>query len=365
MDRTAPSTFSSINDTLANYTAFLCLARLQFALVSLIEARYHRSLTSISFIRSCLCIPSLLIWVSCFFQSSTVQFYLLFGVGVAVDIMSSLGGDIYHLTHLNKEGVKVRTMNVMFRAMKSNAKIFFGFCVVFFYESRRFAEYSDSNTAVQFNMVNYIWGSLASMVLFALFSMYSESSCHWIVSERVMNPRIQFGYFIFVKWAHYIMLGSFCAICACLSILVFDLYNPVLLTTQFPIQLSTFPDVILANTAFGIDYFVMAAALAGVTPPQWSAYHLPLLFGSLGIYLMTFSFIEFTSLQLANRQSKKRCMLIFAVGLAVMIISWIPISWNTSNQLLILCLVSGIITLILVLSQFFNMLGNEHAIPSI
>lgn len=361
---TAPSSFSTSNDTLSNLCAFLCLSRSYFAVTSIIDAYNYRTILNPAFVNACLTFPALITWITCFFTDTTPQFYSLFVIGVFVDISSLICCDLFKSRRL---GLTVKFDRPIFNligvteAMTLALQIFFGCCVWYLFETRRLVEYPDAMTAVQFIPVNFFYGSMAVLILFNLFCLYNYSLKFWMLdSERQFQnrPTEIFLYSTLLKWVHFIMTGSFGLLTASLSLLLFDLYtSPSILVNQFPVNLSTFPDSVQFNKNLEISYFKQAAEQGGITVEGRSTFYLPVVFGAYGFYLLCQSLAEVVASKLSHVDVRYKTLTTLIPGVVIVGLAFLPESlWQSSGaKITVLCTTFGISTFILFVSQFFVM----------
>jgi hypothetical protein len=92
---TVPSVFTTVNGTLYNFAAFLCLARFKFCIVSLIWAYDTLKLSTPAFINCCLSMLPMICWVICYFIDSNSVSFIIYACGVAIDLLVSIYMDFY------------------------------------------------------------------------------------------------------------------------------------------------------------------------------------------------------------------------------------------------------------------------------
>ncbi|KAJ3353181.1 hypothetical protein HDU91_005923 [Kappamyces sp. JEL0680] len=349
-----PAVFASTKDTLSNFTFFLCFSRFVFSLQSILRAFLDIRHWNLEFFNACFSALPLLAWIFCFFQTTQTQFYSLYLVGMAVDVCSIVLMDMAQGRQLRYVPLSQAAVNWISADLARSSCAFFGAALWYFFQSRVFAEYPDENASIQFDAVNYLYGSVAVLLLSCLSYTYHDASRTWSMFSTA-SPQHLFLRLVVFKWIHYILNVSYCVVASSLSLILFDLYSPLPMVPRFPVNLNKFPTVQLTVT--GNDYFSLAAAQSGIIPETKSYLHVPLFIGSLGVWIVCFSALDFLGRIESDHWHPKQKLVYLSgvlVGLVLLIVGCLPLSWSSTNLVIPLVTVSGSVSIMTLLLQILS-----------
>jgi hypothetical protein len=238
---------------------------------------------------------------------------------------------------------------VVIQAMENITSSLFGSAMWYFFQSRVFSEYPDEASAIQFNILNYIYGCMALIIMFAMAFLYKQMSRSWNFLLPPVDQSISLFKLAGFKWIHLIYTTSNLMVSACLSLLVFDLYAPLERFPRYPLNLYKFPTELEVN-APGILYFQSAAALGGIPTSPLMAYYLPSLLGSIGSSMISLCILDYfvRSSKVITIQRKYVYVTLIIFGAVSIGAAWLPIIW-TSLHLVVLGILSVVLSLLLLL----------------
>ncbi|KAJ3322314.1 hypothetical protein HDV06_003208 [Boothiomyces sp. JEL0866] len=286
---TAPSCFSTVGNTLSNFTFFLLAARFVYFVRGLALAKTFTkdfSFADSYFITASISLIPIAPWIICIFLTNFSQSYTSFWIGTLIDIAIIITGDVVKLAFIPAlyGELPPTYLAIWQERWKFSLTSIAGIGIFHLVENNMMVGFPELYTSVKFNIVHYIW------TLAALSMIYSFRTLHQIAIKDD-KPHISLIKgsiaLVILKWIHVVIGLLFMLTISLLKISTSDLNSSQMQRFYLPMNMTVFGiDSMQITEAVGLNYLAEFTSLIGAPRILSSAFYLQVLMGCSGMYLI-------------------------------------------------------------------------------
>ncbi|KAJ3257030.1 hypothetical protein HK103_005014 [Boothiomyces macroporosus] len=346
---TAPSIFSTVNNTLSNFAFFLIAARLVYCIHGLALAKTFTrgfKFANPNFINSVISVAPLAPWILTILLTNYSQSYTLFWISIVVDLAIITGTDTVNLAFIPAayEEFPQSYLTIWMERWKYSSTAMTGIGIVYLVENNMVVGYPELYTSVKFNIIHFIWTCIALAILYSINSLY-----HSVIRPNNQNTSLLKGQIALValKWIHVLILLLFTLMISLLKIATNDLNSPELQKFYLPMNMTLFGmEFTQISATPGLSYLQEFTSLLGAPRILYSAIYLQVLIGCLGVYLICLAAVC-KILRLIEETDTDPYILypLTIIGTLLLVVSILPIYLDTFLFKILYLIIGGVLFL--------------------